>query len=124
MSFSLAFFIITGILYTLFGLSSTYVIATTLHYRGTPCLAKLQDDAESGTSSGSSPVNNLSSGGKGFGGPKAGPTEAELAATKKRSEAKRRYQELKKLALKQTHLKKLVGGGVDAKIPEQKKQGW
>ena len=62
---------------------------------------------------------------KGFGAPpppKQGKSEEELANS--RSAQKRKYQELKKKAMKSNNIHRLVDGERDEKQQSQKSQGW
>lgn len=59
---------------------------------------------------------------KGFGSPK--PITVDQVDAKKRSEQKKKYQELLKIAKKQSSVKKIVSSGKDAKVPKQKRQAW
>jgi hypothetical protein len=65
---------------------------------------------------------------KGFGPPPQPPTLEEYLKKEeekgKRSREKKKYQELKKIAMEKSTIHKLVGGEGEARQPEQKKQAW
>jgi hypothetical protein len=68
-----------------------------------------------------SPV--VKSSGKGFGKPVERP-DSEKVGPGERSEAKRKYQQMLKLAKKSPSLKAVVKSGSDATPEKQKKQSW